>query len=96
MKNRFHSDTAYVLFYQRFKPPAATQESARSRMPLRADLQVKNKNFWFCVIVNIYLYEFLKIDIGSFDYNYCFENGCYNIRSSSKILKGLRCTACAI
>ena len=32
----------------------------------------------------------------SFDYNYCFENGCYNIRSSSKILKGLRCTACAI
>jgi len=37
MKNRFHSDTAYVLFYQRFFPPAV---SNTSKVPLRTELQV--------------------------------------------------------
>jgi hypothetical protein len=37
MKNRFHSDTAYVLFYQKFDPAAAMTSA---KVPLRPDLQV--------------------------------------------------------
>ncbi len=45
MKNRFHSDTAYVLFYQRFRPtgplkPDLETTTSMTRVPLRADLQV--------------------------------------------------------
>ncbi len=41
MKNRFHSDTAYVLFYQRFRPSASLKSDHEpTRVPLRADLQV--------------------------------------------------------
>ena len=38
MKNRFHSDTAYVLLYQKFTPLAAATTYAQ--IPLRSDLLV--------------------------------------------------------
>ena len=61
MKNRFHSDTAYVLLYQKFSPPAAAPTTS-AQVPLRSDLLVSAG-------VVLHTYSFSNIQLSHYSNN---------------------------